>query len=74
MPHGSRRHQPEAHAEAELISALEPDQLTAASNLPLPPAQMSFALTVALLLLRIFALLITAIVVFVFIMQLRATP
>lgn len=68
---GAGRHKPEAHPEAELVSALEPDQLTAVSDLPLPPARVTRSLRFALFALRIFSLLITVIVVYVFIFQIR---
>lgn len=71
MPDRVPGHEPEGHPDSELISSLEPDQLTAVSNQPLPRAQMSRLLNFALLLLRAFSLLITAIVVYVFIAQMH---
>jgi hypothetical protein len=49
---------------------LEPDQVVAVASRPLPRYQLSSAGNVALWLLRIFVLLITALVVYTFIIAL----
>jgi len=58
------------HPDDELIQALEPDQIVAVASRPLPRYQLSSAGNVALWLLRIFVLLITALVVYTFIIAL----
>jgi hypothetical protein len=58
------------HPDDELIHALEPDQVVAAASRPLPRYQLSSAGNVGLWLLRIFVLLITALVVYTFIIAL----
>lgn len=58
------------HPDDELIYALEPDQIVAVASRPLPRYQMSSAGNLALWLLRIFVLLITALVVYTFIIAL----
>jgi hypothetical protein len=58
------------HPDDELIIALEPDQVVAAASLPLPRYQLGSAGNAALWLLRIFVLLITALVVYTFIIAL----
>lgn len=58
------------HPEEELIIGLEPDQVVAAMSRPLPRYQMSGAGNLALWLLRIFVLLITALVVYTFVVAL----
>jgi hypothetical protein len=55
------------HPDDELIQALEPDQLVAATSKPLPLYQLSHAGNAALWLLRIFVLLITALVIYTFV-------
>jgi hypothetical protein len=55
------------HPDDELIQALEPDQLVAATSKPLPRYQLSQIANVALWLLRIFVLLMTALVVYTFV-------
>ena len=58
------------HPDDELIHALEPDQVVAVASRPLPRYQLSRAGNAALWLLRIFVLLITALVVYTFIIAL----
>jgi hypothetical protein len=58
------------HPDDELIHALEPDQVVAAASRPLPRYQLSRASNVALWLLRVFVLLITALVAYTFIITL----
>lgn len=58
------------HPDDELIHALEPDQVVAVASRPLPCYQLSSAGNAALWLLRIFVLLITALVVYTFIIAL----
>ena len=55
------------HPDDELIQALEPDQLVAATSKPLPRYQLGHTANVALWFLRIFVLLITALVVYTFV-------
>lgn len=58
------------HPDSELIHALEPDQIVAEASRPLPRYRLSRAGNLALWLLRVFVLLITAIVVYTFIITL----
>jgi hypothetical protein len=58
------------HPDDELIHALEPDQVVAATSRPLPPYRLSRGGNVALWLLRVFVLLITVLVVYTFIIAL----
>lgn len=58
------------HPDDELIHALEPDQIVAVASRPLSRYQMSSAGNVALWLLRVFVLLITALVVYTYIIAL----
>ena len=58
------------HPDDELIHALEPDQVVAAASRPLPRYRLSSAGNVALWLLRIFVLIITALVAYTFILAL----
>lgn len=55
------------HPDDELIHALEPDQIVVVASRQLPRYQLTGAGNVALWLLRIFVLLITALVVYTFI-------
>jgi hypothetical protein len=55
------------HPDDELIQALEPDQLVASTSKPLPRYQLSHTGNVALWLLRIFVLLMTALVIYTFV-------
>jgi Mn2+/Fe2+ NRAMP family transporter len=55
------------HPDDELVQALEPDQLVAATSMPLPRYQLSRAANVGLWFLRIFVLLMTALVVYTFV-------
>jgi hypothetical protein len=59
------------HPDEELIEALEPDQLVSATSKPLPRYELSPIANVALWLLRIFVLLMTALIVYTFV---RALP
>ena len=58
------------HPDDELIHALEPDQVIAAASRPLPRYRLSPSGNIALSLLRVFVLLITALVVYTFIVAL----
>ena len=58
------------HPDDELIYALEPDQVVAAASRPLPRYRLSRAGDIGLWLLRVFVLLITALVVYTFIVAL----
>jgi hypothetical protein len=55
------------HPDDELIQALEPDQLAAATSKPLPRYHLSRTVNVALWLLRIFVIVMTALVVYTFV-------
>jgi hypothetical protein len=55
------------HPDDELIQGLEPDQLVAATSKPLPRYQLSHTANVALWFLRIFVLVITALVIYTFV-------
>ena len=55
------------HPDDELIQALEPDQLVAATSKPLPRYRLSRNANVALWLLRIFVLLMTVLVAYTFV-------
>jgi hypothetical protein len=55
------------HPDDELIQALEPDQLVAATSKPLPRYRLSHTANAALWLLRIFVLLMTALVIYTFV-------
>jgi hypothetical protein len=59
------------HPDAELVMALEPDQLVAESSRPLPRYVLGRAATAGLWALRAFVLVITALVVYTFIRSLR---
>jgi hypothetical protein len=58
------------HPDDELIHALEPDQIVAAASCSLPRYRLSRAGFIALWMLRVFVLLITALVVYTFIIAL----
>ncbi len=62
---------PEDHPDSELIEGLEPDQLVATSSRPLPPRRLSVAAKIGFWSLRGFVLLITALVVYIFVVGLR---
>ncbi|HEY6430801.1 MAG TPA: hypothetical protein VIZ17_02370 [Acetobacteraceae bacterium] len=62
---------PEDHPDPGLIEGLEPDQLVATSSRPLPPRQLSAAAKIGFWTLRGFVLLITALVVYSFVVSLR---
>jgi hypothetical protein len=55
------------HPDEELIHALEPDQLVSETSKPLPRYQLDQIANVALWLLRIFVLSMTALVVYTFV-------
>ena len=63
-------HQPEGHPDSELIEGLEPDQLVETSSLPLPQLRLSLTWNVFFWALRIFVLLITTLVIYVFVIGL----
>ncbi len=62
--------QPEGHHESQLIESLEPDQLVAAVAKPLPRLKLSRPVRIALWAVRIFVLIISALVVYTFIVKL----
>jgi hypothetical protein len=55
------------HPDEELIEALEPDQLASATSKPLSRYQLSRFTNVALWLLRVYVLLMTALAVYTFV-------
>jgi hypothetical protein len=59
------------HPDDELLFALEPDQLVAASSRPLPRYVLGRSANLALWALRGLVLIITALVVYTFILSLR---
>ena len=62
--------QPEGHHESQLIESLEPDQLVAVVAKPLPRLQLCRPVRIALWAVRIFVLIISALVVYTFIVKL----
>lgn len=69
--HNHEIHRPEGHPDSELIESLEPDQLVATSSIPFPLLRLSRAWRIAFWTLRIFVLLIAALVVYVFVVGLH---
>lgn len=63
-------HRPEGHSDSELIDGLEPDQLVATSSIPLPPVRLSRFSRSALAVLRVFVLLVSALVIYTFVANL----
>ena len=63
-------YRPEGDRESQLIESLEPDQLVAAVAKPLPRLQLSRTVRIALWAVRIFVLIISALVVYTFIVKL----
>ena len=61
----------DGHPDDELLFALEPDQLVAASSRTLPRYILGRTATLALWALRGFVLIITALVVYTFVLSLR---
>jgi hypothetical protein len=61
----------DGHPDDELLFALEPDQLVAASSRPLPRYVLGRTATLALWALRGFVLIITALVIYTFVLSLR---
>ncbi len=59
------------HPDDELVRALEPDQIVAVASQPLPRYVLSRTENVALWALRVFVLIITALVVYTFVISLR---
>lgn len=75
-PHGSsgireQDLQPEERFEDELIMHLERDQFVAATSRPVPRAQLGAGARVGLWALRVFVVLVSLMVVYTFIDQLR---
>jgi hypothetical protein len=60
----------EGHPDEELLLALEPDQIVAASSVALPRCVLGRTANLALWVLRVFVLLISAMVVYTFILSL----
>jgi hypothetical protein len=67
---GYDTHRLDAHPDAELIDGLEPDQLVVAASRPLPPMVLGRAGQIAFWALRLFVLLIGALVVYSFVRSL----
>jgi hypothetical protein len=62
---------PEPAAEEELIMHLEPDQFVAETSRPVPRATLSHRAVVALWALRVFAVVVSLLVIYTFIEQLN---
>jgi hypothetical protein len=60
----------DGHPDGELLFALEPDQLVAASSQPLPRYVLSRRANMALWALRGFVVIITGLVVYTFVLSL----
>ena len=75
MPNIEVKKLSEGHPDDELLLALEPDQLVAASSrplpLPLPRYVLGSTATLALWALRGFVLIITTLVIFTFVRSLQ---
>lgn len=74
MPQDAIDYQPEAQADSALIDALEPDQLAAAAAQSLPRMQLSRSMQFWLWGLRVFVMIVTALVVYIFVVQLVREP
>ena len=61
----------DGHPDEELLFALVRDQLVVASSVPLPRYVLSRTANVGLWALRVFVLIITAMVVYTFVVSLR---
>ncbi len=70
MPESDRHKLSHGHPDAELVSALEPDQIVAAASRPLPRYILGRIANLALWALRVFVLVITAMIVYVFVWSL----
>ena len=74
MPHTPRAARSRKHThpdQQELVMFLEPDQLTTDTSKPLPRTPTSRRLTTALWALRVFVLLLSAIVIYTFAANLK---
>jgi len=60
----------QGHPDEELLLALEPDQLVAASSVALPRCILGRTANLALWVLRVFVLMISALVVYTFVLSL----
>ena len=69
-PQASTQQQPARDGE-QLIMFLERDQLVSDRSIPVPPARLSRRTRAALWLLRIFALIVTFMVIYTFVSQLH---
>jgi hypothetical protein len=70
LPQPSTQQQPARDSE-QLIMFLERDQLVSDRSIPVPPARLSRRARAALWLLRIFALIVTFMVIYTFVSQLH---
>jgi hypothetical protein len=70
MPDIDRHKLSHGHPDAELVSALEPDQIVAAASRPLPRYVLGRTANLALWTLRAFVLVITAMIVYTFVLSL----
>ena len=71
MPETDTHKLSDGHPDDELLFALEPDQLVAASSRPLPRYVLGSTATLALWALRGFVLIITTLVIFTFVRSLQ---
>jgi hypothetical protein len=55
--------------ETALVDCLEPDQLAAAANAPVPRAQLGARTQVALWMLRVFVIVVGTMVIYTFVSQ-----
>jgi hypothetical protein len=62
---------PTPHPDRELIMHLEPDQLVAETFRPVPRAKLSRAAVIGLVALRVFVVVVSLMVLYTFIVQLR---
>ena len=70
-PTPSTQQQPPSQDSEQLIMFLERDQLVSDRSIPVPPARLSRRARAALWLLRIFALIVTFMVIYAFVSQLH---
>ncbi len=62
-----QRHLYEGEPDEDLISALEPDQLVQATDLPLPAFRFGRGTALAFVALRVFVLVVAALAIYVFV-------
>ncbi len=70
-PQASAQQSQPPRDEEQLIVFLEPEQFVSDRSIPVPPARLSRRARAALWLLRIFALIVSAMVIYTFVSQLH---